>query len=150
MYGSEKRKTVQARLIDIGKDLGINFKLGGLTANTRNSHRIIQLARTRSLETQGRVVDALFRAYFENQQDINRRDVLKAAAVKGGLDAAEVDDVLSSDKFGKQVDDEVAEAKRNLITGVPNFTLNEKYEIPGAQDSAGFLRVFEKIKELEG
>ena len=148
IYGPEKRKVMHARLSEIGKEQDIDFKFGGLTGNTRNSHRVIQLAKTKGAGVQNGVVDALFRAYFENEQDITSKEVLRAAALKGGLEAAEVDDVLATDKFGELVDQEVEEAKRNLITGVPHFTLNDKYEIGGAQDSEGFKRVFEKIKEM--
>ena len=149
IFGPEKRVAVQARLSAIGREQGINFKYGGLTGNTRNSHRIVQLAKTKGAGVQDRVVDALFSAYFENEQDITSKKVLREAALKGGLEAGEVDDVLASDRFGTLVDREVEDARRNLVTSVPHFILNDKYEIGGAQDSDGFKRVFEKIKEME-
>jgi len=49
---------------------GQNFKFGGKTGNTRDSHRLIQLAKTKSPQLQTRVVEELFAAYFENEQVI--------------------------------------------------------------------------------
>ena len=61
----------------------------------------------------------------------------------------EVDDWLATDKGGKAVDEEVAEAQKNQISGVPNFTIQGKYEVGGAQDPEVFVRLFEKIKAAE-
>ena len=129
--------------------MGIAFKFGGKTGNTRDSHRVIQLAKSKSAALETRVVEELFVAYFEKEEDISSHAVLKAAAVRAGLAEPEVDDWLASDKGGKAVDEEVAEAQRNKISGVPNFTLQGKYEVGGAQDPEVFVRLFEKIKAAE-
>ncbi len=139
-----------ARLAQIGKEVGINFKFGGKTGNTRDSHRLVQLGKTKSPAVQTRVVEELFAAYFENEGDITNHQVLLDAAVKAGLDKGEAEEWLKSDKGGKEVDREVEEAQRNQITGVPNFTIQGKYEVGGAQDPGVFLRLFEKIKAEEG
>jgi len=99
---------------------------------------------------QTRVVEELFAAYFENEGDITSHEVLKNAGVKAGLSEEEVKEWLESDKGGKAVDEEVEQAQLNQISGVPNFTVQGKYEIGGAQDPGVFLRLFEKIKAAEG
>jgi len=139
-----------ARLAQIGKEVGINFKFGGKTGNTRDSHRLVQLGKTKSPAVQTRVVEELFSVYFENEGDITSHQVLLDAAVKAGLDKGEAEEWLKSDKGGKEVDREVEEAQRNQISGVPNFTIQGKYEVGGAQDPGIFLRLFEKIKAEEG
>jgi predicted DsbA family dithiol-disulfide isomerase len=138
------------RLAQIGKDAGINFKFGGKTGNTRDSHRLIQLGKSKSPHMQTRVVEELFAAYFENEGDITSHEVLRNAAVKAGLDEKEVSEWLESDKGGAAVDKEVEEAQLNQISGVPNFTLQGKYQIGGAQDPGVFVRLFEKVKAAEG
>lgn len=47
------------------------------------------------------------------------------------------------------MDWEVEQARRLGINGVPNFTVQGKYEIGGAQDAEVFLKVFTKIKAGE-
>jgi len=148
-FGAERTTMIFERLTEVGKDCGIDFKFGGKTGNTRDSHRLIQLGKTKSAQMQTRVVEELFSAYFEQEGDITNHEVLKNAATRAGLDEKEVIDWLESDAGGKAVDEEVAQAQENDISGVPNFTIQGKYEVGGAQDAGVFLRLFEKIKANE-
>lgn len=148
-FGEERVNMIFERLTQVGKESGINFKFSGKTGNTRDSHRLIQLGKKKSPALQTRVVEELFSAYFEQEGDITSHEVLTAAAVRAGLEEKEVVEWLKGENGGKEVDQEVDEAKRNQISGVPNFTLQGKYEVGGAQDPAVFLRLFEKIKAGE-
>lgn len=148
-FGEDRTAMIFERLAEVGRDTGINFKFGGKTGNTRDSHRLIQLGKSKSPAMQTRVVEELFAAYFENEGDITSHETLRNAGVKAGLDEKEVKEWLASDKGGKAVDEEVEHAKLNQISGVPNFTIQGKYEIGGAQDPGVFLRLFEKIKATE-
>ena len=83
-FGPEKTRMIHERLALVGKDVGIDFKFGGRTGNTRvipstpddlhcsdhaqDSHRLLQLAKTKSVDTQTQVVDALFKSYFEDEE----------------------------------------------------------------------------------
>lgn len=137
------------RLASVGKPVGIDFKFGGKTGKTRDSHRLIQLAKLKGPQMQTKVVEELFRSYFEEEGDITSHENLKAAAVKAGLEEVEVKDWLASDNGGKEVDKEVSEAQMKEISGVPHFTLQGKYELGGAQDPDAFVRIFERIKATE-
>lgn len=128
-FGAQRTQMMQIRLAQIGKQIGINFAYGGKTGNTRDAHRVIQLAKTKGESVQTKVVEALFNAYFENNDDITDHAVLTNYAVRGGLDEAEVKEWLASDKGGPEVDQEVGSAKRRFISGVPNFTVNDQYEV---------------------
>ena len=137
------------RLTGVGKEVGINYSFGGNTGNSRDSHRLIQLGKTKGPDVQTRVVEELFKSYFENEGDITSHEMLQAAGVKAGLDAVDVKEWLNSDKGGPQVDREVMEAQIRGVSGVPNFVMQRKYEIGGAQDPESFVKVFERIKEME-
>ncbi|KAL8729175.1 MAG: hypothetical protein Q9166_004914 [cf. Caloplaca sp. 2 TL-2023] len=148
-FGPERTFMIFDRLASTGKAVGIDFKFGGKTGNTRDSHRLIQLAKTKGPEMQTRVVEELFKSYFEQEEDITSHDVLKAAAEKTGLEGAEVDEWLKSDKGGKEVDKEVETAQMQAVSGVPHFIMQGKYEIGGAQDPEAFVQIFEKVKAME-
>ncbi len=113
---------MQGHLSRLGKQVGIDFAFGGKTGNTRDSHRLIQLAKTKGEDMQTKVVEQLFNSYFEVNEDITDREVLIKRGAAAGLEEAEVRDWLESDKGGPEVDREVAEAQRKFISGVPNFT----------------------------
>jgi len=149
-FGPERTKMIQGRLSAIGKADGIDFKFGGRTGNTRDSHRLVQLGKTKGPAVQTRVVEELFKAYFEAEQDITSRDVLVAAGVRAGLDEAEVKEWLASDKGGKQVDEEVEDAQSRFISGVPNFTVDDRFQLEGAQDPEAFIQVFEAVVASRG
>ncbi|KAJ5042916.1 uncharacterized protein L3040_004307 [Drepanopeziza brunnea f. sp. 'multigermtubi'] len=132
--GRERTDMMFKRLSQIGREVGINSEHGGKTGNTRDSHRLVQLGESTSPALQTRV---------------SGHDVLLGAAVKAGLDESEARDWLQSDRGGPEADGEVEQARLKQISGVPNFTVQAKYEIGGVQDPAVFLRLFEKIKAQE-
>ncbi|KAI9831670.1 MAG: hypothetical protein M1819_004736 [Sarea resinae] len=148
-FGAARTEAIFARLGAAGAAHGIAFRFGGKTGNTRDSHRLIELGKTKGADAQTRVVDALFRAYFENEQDITSHAVLTRAGVEAGLPEDEVRLWLESDKGGSRVDDEVRRAQLRDIGGVPHFTIQGRYEIGGAEDPAEFVRAFELVKKAE-
>lgn len=98
---------------------------------------------------QTRVVEELFRKYFEEEGNITDRGVLVRAAVRAGLGREEVVRVLESGEGGKEVDQEAERARRRTVTGVPFFTIQNHYSIGGAEEPDAFLEVFNQIKEGE-
>ena len=108
------------------------------------------MAATQGPAAQDAVVAALFRGYFEEERDITDRAFLEEAGAGAGLDRAEVKGWLEGDAGGKDVDAEVGKAQEQLISGVPNFTVQGKFEVRGAQEPEGFKAIFEKIKAMEG
>jgi predicted DsbA family dithiol-disulfide isomerase len=137
------------RLAGIGTSVGIDFKFGGKTGNTRDSHRLVQLGKLQGSERQTKVVGELFKAYFENEQDITSHEVLTQAGVRAGLDANDVQQYLAGSDGGPEVDREVRDAKAQAISGVPYFTINKKYHLEGAQDPSAFVDIFHAIVQQE-
>ncbi|KAF2743868.1 DSBA oxidoreductase [Sporormia fimetaria CBS 119925] len=149
-FGAERTEMIWERMINLGEQEGINFVLGGKTGNTRDSHRLVQLGKTKSAAMETRVIEVLFEAYFEKSQDITDKNVLVELGVKAGLEEKEVREWMESDKGGKEVDREVKEAYERGVSGVPNFVINGRFEIGGAQEPAAFVQLFERLKRLEG
>jgi predicted DsbA family dithiol-disulfide isomerase len=149
-FGEDRAAMIFNRVAQAGAEVGIKFSFRGKTGNTRISHRLVQLGKSKSPEVQTRIIEELFEAYFEKEQDLTSLEVLKRAGINAGIDEKEVMDWLNSNMGGKQVDEEVMEARMEKITGVPNYTVNGRYEVGGAQDPQVFLSLFEKIKALEG
>lgn len=70
--------------------------------------------------------------------------------VKAGLNETEVREWLESGKGGSDVDKEVQDAYEQNISGVPNFNINDRFEIGGAQEPEAFVQLFERLKRQEG
>ncbi len=146
--GPDRVAAMNARMRAMGAPEGINFTQEGKTGNTRDAHRLIQLAKSKGAERQDAVISSLFRAYFEEGGDITSHDELVAAAERGGLDAAEARAWLDDgkDRGGAEVDTEVGEAYDRGVHGVPHFIVNDQAELGGAQDPATFVNEFQRLK----
>ena len=125
---------------------GIQMEYGGMIGNTRNSHRLIALADDNP-EKQDTIVEALFHSFFEVNDDISSVDVLSDIAVKCNVFKTKQDAkaFFASDKGASQVDEKVDEAYKMGISGVPNFTFQNKFSINGAQEPLLLERVIEKL-----
>ncbi|KAJ5090356.1 thioredoxin [Penicillium argentinense] len=155
-FGSERVSQMFTRLSAVGKAEGINFSFGGNTGKTRDSHRVIWFAgeQEKSFPSsvgevggiQTRVVENLFRAYFEEEKNITHRDVLVDAAVKAGLERSSVDALLDTDEGGEEVDGEAGNAARKLVSGVPFFEIG-RYVVEGADEPETFLEIFGKVRD---
>ncbi|KAJ5105191.1 hypothetical protein NUU61_002538 [Penicillium alfredii] len=171
-FGAARMAAMFSRLSAAGDGDGIAFRFGGNTGSTRDSHRLVwyagqeearmtaaadETAQPLSTATtttavgglQTRVVENLFRAYFEQERNITDREVLADAAAGAGLDCEAVRKWLESDAGGPEVDLEAESASRRLVTGVPYFLVQDKYSVEGADEPEGFLEVFERVKRDE-
>jgi predicted DsbA family dithiol-disulfide isomerase len=94
------------------------------TPNRSAAHQLIDLAQSQGRGQQ--VVDALFRAYFEEARDIGDRDVLASIAMGSGV----------SGWPGQADPKAVAELEDNMrglgISAVPTFVFERKFGISGA------------------
>jgi len=122
---------------------GLTFRMAGLRrGNTRDAHRLIQLAKDRG--RQEAVVERLHRAYFTDQDSVFDHEALTRMAVEAGLDRDEVTDLLAGDAYSDHVDTDEAMARALGATGVPLFVIDRKYGISGAQPADTITQVLER------
>jgi predicted DsbA family dithiol-disulfide isomerase len=121
-FGSlERSRTLDARVIAEGKGEGIDFAFERIerTPNTSEAHKLIGLA-----EDQGKVVDALFHAYFEDGQDIGDPRVLADIAAQCGVQGWPES---AQDVSGLEQD-----VREMGISAVPTFIFDRKSGVSGA------------------
>lgn len=150
-FGADRQEAITKRLALMGQGEGICFSFQGKMGNTRDAHRLVQLAREKDgpqgSEVQEKLMAALMASYFEEGGDITNRENLLDASVKAGLERREAEAWLEEGKGGEGVDREVEEAYARGIRGVPHFIINNRYEIGGAQEVEAFLADFVRAKE---
>ncbi|KAH8880339.1 thioredoxin-like protein [Thozetella sp. PMI_491] len=145
-FGADRLEMIDERLKSIGEGEGIHFSLKGRIGNTRDAHRLVQLAKSKSSEIENKVVASLFKTHFEEDGDMTSYDVLVTAGEKAGLDGAEIRQWLEEGKGGEDVDREVEQAYRRGVQGVPDFLINGKFHVSGAQEAEVFLEGFVRAK----
>jgi predicted DsbA family dithiol-disulfide isomerase len=121
-FGSvERSRELDARVIAEGKGEGIDFAFDRIerTPNTSAAHQLIALA-----PDQNKVVDALFRAYFEEAKDIGDPAVLAQIARECGVDGwpHQARDVSGLEE----------EVRAMGITAVPTFIFERRTGVAGA------------------
>ena len=140
------------RLGAVGRGAGIEFKFGGRVGNSRDSHRVVWLAKKKNgPEGEAKAIDGLFRAYFEEEKDITDYSVLRSVAKQAGVPEDEFEKaIVQSDEGGQEVDRMVRAAAAGGVTGVPDFNIQNKYSFSGARAPEEMVELWEKIKEREG
>jgi len=141
----ERFKESGEHLKRMGEELGIHFdQESSVPSNTFTAHRLIQAAAEHGV--QAPVVDALFSAYFEQGKDVGDHAELAAIVTGAGLPASVADAVLSDPAaFRDEVDEDIQQAARLGIQGVPFYVLDNKYGVSGAQPEEVFTQALSQV-----
>jgi predicted DsbA family dithiol-disulfide isomerase len=135
-FGNDGRiEAAHERLNALGAEEGIAFAFDKIARapNTLDAHRLIRWASVAG--AQDKIVDRLFRLYFEEGRDIGDRDLLIETAGECGMDKDVVAKLLAEGADEQEVRAEIAEAQNLGVTGVPFFIFAQKYGVPGAQSA---------------
>ena len=142
-FGSwERSMQLDANIVAVGKEEGIHFDFDRMerTPNTLDAHRLIWLA-----EQEGRqdaIVEALFRAYFTDGQDISNRQTLIDVVAEAGLNRQRAEGVLNSNEGMEAIKEAGEQAQRLRVDSVPFFLINGEITLSGAQPPDVFLEAF--------
>jgi predicted DsbA family dithiol-disulfide isomerase len=146
LLGAKGTTDAQQYLQRVGAGESINFKFGGPIGNSRPSHLLLHLAKSKSAEIQTRVAEQLFRAHFEDEKDITATEVLVEAGVEAGLERNEIVAWLEGNQL-TAVEEEEREVKGRGIKGVPQFVIAGKKRFEGASDVMDLFEAFIEYKE---
>lgn len=124
-FGESTFNSNAAILIESGREIGISFDHDGVVAQTYDAHRLINYAKSQGKHEE--IVEVLFHNYHEEGKSPADYDVLSEAAASVGLDKEKVLQFLKSEEGMQQVKDEISQALKKGIAGVPHFTINNKY-----------------------
>lgn len=146
-FGSwERSLELDAKVIAVGESEGIQFAFDKTerTPNTVDAHRLIWLANQHGC--QDAVVEALFRAYFKEGQDIGNRQTLINVAVDAGLDRQSAETILNSDEGMDAIANARAMSQRHRVDSVPFFIINNTITLSGAQQADTFVEAFKQAQ----
>jgi predicted DsbA family dithiol-disulfide isomerase len=110
------------------------------TPNTLDAHRLVWLAGEEGVRDI--VVEALFRAYFTEGQNVSTRQTLLDVAAEAGLDRGKAEGLLATGGGQEAIREADALARRVGVEGVPYFIINGAVTLSGAQPPEAFLTAF--------
>jgi predicted DsbA family dithiol-disulfide isomerase len=146
-FGSlERSRQLDAQVADAGRAAGLAFRhdLMRRTPNTIAAHRVIRAAE--QAEVQEAVVDALFRAYFQQGRDIGDAAVLDEIAAVAGLPGMAA--MLAGDDHRDAVLAEDMAARRGGISGVPSFLMDRHLLFSGAMPGPRMAEAFRQADAI--
>jgi predicted DsbA family dithiol-disulfide isomerase len=126
---------------------GITLEVGKVpfASNTLDAHRLIHWAGIEG--KQNAMVDALFRAYWQEYRNIGDPETLGRIAGEVGMDPAATARLLASDADRDDIAARDADARAKGVTAVPTFLIAQHYVVSGAQPPELWGQV---IAELAG
>lgn len=123
---------------------GLVYNRQDVVPNTRLALRLGELAREHGLHEQFH--DRLMDAYWAEAVNIGDPDELRMLAAEVGLDATEVERVISDpDAYLDLVLGSTSHAISIGVTGVPSFLLDRRLLIVGAQPLSAFRQGFAQL-----
>ena len=124
-------KKMKNHIENFGKDVGIKLN-GDILANSKLSLAANEFAKEKGKFNEFH--EAIFKANFEDGENIGDINVLLAIAEGVGLNKKELSQYLRNQENLNAIDESSAQAKNLGITGVPSFIINNKMVV-GAQSS---------------
>ncbi|HYZ33222.1 MAG TPA: DsbA family oxidoreductase [Crenalkalicoccus sp.] len=142
----ERSRELDAQVVAAGAAAGLEFRYDrqGRTPNTVDAHRVIHLAGEQGPAMQDAVVEALFRAYFHDGEDIGDRAVLTEVAAEAGMDRASVAAMLAGEAGVEEVRAEDAGFRKLGLSGVPTFALQGRVLFSGAMPAERMAEAFRR------
>jgi predicted DsbA family dithiol-disulfide isomerase len=106
--------------------------------NTFDAHRVAHLGRVAGLGDA--IQERLLRGQLVEGEVLDDPDTLVRLGEEVGLAGDEIRDVLATDRYAAEVNDDIREAGELGITGVPFFVVDRRYGISGAQPAELLLQ----------
>ncbi len=133
------------QLTDAGQAHGIHFRFDRIARvpNTLDAHRLMQLAEQRGRDT-SQLAEALLHSFFAEGQDISNREVLEVLGREADLSVRDIRRTLDDETSRQIVLNQEAQVRKGGVTGVPDFLVNKRLFVTGAQSTDILVKVFDR------
>ncbi len=138
------------RVQGMGREYGLNMQSFRFGINTRAAHQAYKIVQGMVPEQADAYNSAIFRAYFQDGQDISKPDTLVALAEELGLDSAALRAGFQQGTMLDEVIQEEQTAYQSGITGVPAFVFMDKYLVSGVHPPENLRAIIQQIRDQEG
>lgn len=141
---SDWAQTMIDNMTQNAKNAGLDFHFEkAILANSFHAHRLLHLAKKYNLANE--LEELLFKAYLTDGKNVNDLDTLSKLGKEVGIDSEEIKQVLESNEYAKEVQQDIEQAQAIGVQGVPFFVFDNKYAISGAQPATTFLQTLERV-----
>ncbi|HHT97879.1 MAG TPA: DsbA family oxidoreductase [Clostridiales bacterium] len=142
-YGKTKEEALEMvkKSADFVRSEGLLYDYENqIVTKTLDAHRLVYYAKTHGKESA--MKDILFKAYFAEAMNIGNPEILMDLAMDIGLDRDKVRDVLNSDAYLDNIEQDYKDAHRLRIELVPTFIFDDKTRVSGVINKESFNEIF--------
>jgi predicted DsbA family dithiol-disulfide isomerase len=127
-----------------GESLGIKFSRGRTISS--NSHYALEAAEFALQQGDAWPFHRrMFKAYFEDLEDIGQIDNVVRIATEVGLPEAELRETLTQGHLRERVDEGIVWSRSIGVTAIPTFVFNQRFGMVGAQEIGAFRSAMEQL-----
>jgi predicted DsbA family dithiol-disulfide isomerase len=127
-----------------GEHLGIKFSRG--RTHTSNSHLSLEAAEfAYEYGDDWAFHRRMFKAYFEDLENIGNLDTVVRIGAEAGLNAASLRGALEDGRYRERVDEGLTWSRGIGVTAIPTFVFNGRYGMVGAQEIEAFRTMMTKV-----
>ena len=130
----------------LAEELGVTMKLPPVQPRSRLAHEAAKWATT--INRFDDYNEAIFRAFFERGENIEKIDVLVTLAENLNLDADELRGALEEHEFEPQIMNDESEAAALGVHAVPAFVANRRTALSGVQSLSALQTLIVRAKTL--
>lgn len=132
-------------LTEAGRAEGIHFRFDRIerVPRTLEAHQLMTLADQEGADTSA-LADRILKGFFEEGLNISDRDVLLDFGEKQGLSADAIKKSFDDDLLRQRVLGLEAQVRKGGVTGVPDYLINRRLFIMGAQETDVLVDVFDR------
>jgi predicted DsbA family dithiol-disulfide isomerase len=140
----QSRQALWERLSAMAEAVGFSMKPPTLLTNSRAALAATEFARESGRDEA--LEERIYRAYFNDGENIGDAAVVARLAGEAGLDAAEVADAIKSPKYEMRLKNNSLAAHNRGVSGVPTFFIGE-YPLVGAQTVDAMRAILKRATE---
>jgi predicted DsbA family dithiol-disulfide isomerase len=124
---------------------GIEFRfdLIATVPNTLNAHRLMNFAAMHGADS-SLMAERILSGFFSQGLDISDRDVLAVLGSDLGFGSMEILKALEDESSKRVVLAQEAQVRQSGVTGVPDFLVNKRLLVVGAQRTESLVNVFDR------
>lgn len=139
----EQVEQMQAQVCAIADGEGLCYNLDEtLSGNTKNAHRLLLWAA--KFGKQDELLEVMYSTYFEKSGSLFDQESLLALVEQVGLSTVDAKQLLETNEFDQQVEQDQQLAHQLGANGVPFYVIDMKYGISGAQPQEVFNETLAK------
>jgi predicted DsbA family dithiol-disulfide isomerase len=128
-----------------GETLGIKFTRGReITSYSHLALEAAEFAFQYSTDPWG-FHKRLFKAYFEDLENLGDVEVLVRLADEFGIDGRSLREALMDRRYEAEVDEGIAWSRQIGVTAIPTFVFNHRMGMVGAQELPAFREMMQRV-----